>query len=36
MCPLQILLIGITEVWRYNRSGGGFEGPYDPLYPGVS
>jgi hypothetical protein len=30
----QILILGFTEVWRYNRSGGGFEGPYDPLYPG--
>jgi hypothetical protein len=29
-----ILVLGFTEVWRYNRSGGGFEGPYDPLYPG--
>jgi hypothetical protein len=29
-----IIILGFTEVWRYNRSGGGFEGPYDPLYPG--
>lgn len=21
-------------MWRYNGSGGGFEGPYDTLYPG--
>lgn len=33
-CPLpllQIIILGFTEVWRYNKSGGGFEGPYDPL-----
>eukprot|EP00775_Hariotina_reticulata_P010665 gene10665-10824_t len=29
-----ILLIGAVEVWRYNGSGGGFDGPYDTLYPG--
>jgi len=29
-----ILLVGFTDAWRYNKSGGGFEGPYDPLYPG--
>lgn len=29
-----ILVIGAVEVWRYNGSGGGFEGPYDTLYPG--
>jgi hypothetical protein len=28
---LQIIILGFTEVWRYNKSGGGFEGPYDPL-----
>jgi hypothetical protein len=28
---LKIVILGFTEVWRYNKSGGGFEGPYDPL-----
>lgn len=31
---LQILILGAVEVWRFNGSGGGFEGPYDTLYPG--
>lgn len=29
-----ILVLGAVEVWRYNGSGGGFDGPYDTLYPG--
>jgi hypothetical protein len=32
--PPQILILGLVEAFRYNKSGGGFEGPYDPLYPG--
>lgn len=31
---LQFLSLGPVEVWRYNGSGGGFEGPYDTSYPG--
>lgn len=30
----QFLSLGPVEVWRYNGSGGGFEGPYDTSYPG--